>query len=61
MPTGRQKSKRLDAKASAIEMHISADVEKVFVWFGRQGKAPLCCVFKNRLTLWEENVSLRHD
>lgn len=57
MPAGRDLL--LDPKETAIEMHVSADLEKVFVWLGRRGHEPLYCVFKHSLTLWEVLFSLR--
>ena len=43
----RQQDLQLLTGASAIEMQISAALEKVFLWGRRQGQESLCCVFKH--------------
>lgn len=49
----------IGTRASANEMHISADLEKIFFWGGRELQEPSYCVFKNNVTLWEVLSSLR--
>lgn len=47
--------------ASSIEMRISADLEKIWVWGGGRDQDPLCCVFKNNVTLREVLSSLANQ
>ena len=43
----------MDPMANAIEIHISANLEKVFAWFVKQCPITLRRVFKSKLTQWE--------
>ena len=49
----------LEPWASAIEMHILGDLEKIFDWGGRNGQEPPHCVFKHSIAPREVYLSLR--
>ena len=46
----------LESGASAIDMHMLGDLEKIFDG-GGNGKEPLCCVLKHTIAPWDNLCS----